>query len=594
MPVSPLLDTDGVLNVKVLCEGNELQERAQLIRVSVQAAINRVPSATLVFEDGDMPEQTMPLSDAEDFKPGAQITVQAGYGSTAETVFEGVVVRHGVKIGDGNRSQLIVECRDKALKMTVARRSQVFVDKTDSDAMTALIGEHGLEADVTATALTHKALVQHYCSDWDFLLTRAEANGLVVIADAGQVTVAPPAETPTAVLKVSWGVDLIEMEADIDARHQLASVQAKAWDPSQRALVEAEAADPATVAAQGNLDGETLAAVLGLSEYTLVSGAALVADELTGWAKAQQLKSALARLQGRAKFQGSALAKVGAVVELAGVGARFSGTVWVSGLEHRMEQGQWSTDIRFGAPVDWFAERSDIVAPAAAGRVPGIEGLHAGVVKKIHEDPDGQHRVQIDVPTAGLTAVWARLLQFHASNGFGAFFVPEVDDEVLVGWFANDPSHPVILGSLYSSGHAPPYTAEATNKIKALVTRCKATIEIDDADKVITIKTPAANQVVFSDKDKSITVTDQHGNKIEMAAGGITLDSPKDIAITAKGKITLDAVGEVSISSKADVKVAGMNIACSAQVGMTAKGNASAELSASGQTTVKGAMVMIN
>ena len=72
------------------------------------------------------------------------------------------------------------------------------------------------------------------------------------------------------------------------------------------------------------------------------------------------------------------------------------------------------------------------------------------------------------------------------------------------------------------------------------------------------------------------------------------LDSPKDISISAKGKITLDAVGQISISSKADVKTAGMNINNTAQVGFVAKGSASAELSASGQTTVKGAVVMIN
>jgi uncharacterized protein (DUF2345 family) len=99
---------------------------------------------------------------------------------------------------------------------------------------------------------------------------------------------------------------------------------------------------------------------------------------------------------------------------------------------------------------------------------------------------------------------------------------------------------------------------------------------------------------VFSDTDKSILIQDQNSNKIELGTGGITLDSPKDIKITAKGGITIDAVGAVSISSKADVKAAGLNINCEAQVGFVGKGTANAELSAAGQTVVKGAMVMIN
>jgi uncharacterized protein (DUF2345 family) len=77
-------------------------------------------------------------------------------------------------------------------------------------------------------------------------------------------------------------------------------------------------------------------------------------------------------------------------------------------------------------------------------------------------------------------------------------------------------------------------------------------------------------------------------------ADGIVLDSPKDISITATGKITIDATGEIGMSSKADVTVEGMNVNHNANVGFVAKGNASAELSASGQTTIKGAMVMIN
>jgi len=72
------------------------------------------------------------------------------------------------------------------------------------------------------------------------------------------------------------------------------------------------------------------------------------------------------------------------------------------------------------------------------------------------------------------------------------------------------------------------------------------------------------------------------------------LDSPSDISITAKGKITIDAIGAIDLSSKADVSVKGMNVNHEASVGFVAKGNATAELSASGQTTVKGAMVMIN
>jgi len=240
--------------------------------------------------------------------------------------------------------------------------------------------------------------------------------------------------------------------------------------------------------------------------------------------------------------------------------------------------------------------RPDVMAPPNGGLLPGVGGLQIGVVLKLDGDPEGQNRIQVSRPTwqAATEGAWARLMQFHASSGFGSFFVPEVGDEVVLGHFNDDPGHPVILGSLYSSSRKPPYALAAENDTKAVVTRCQHKIEFNEKDKIITVTTPASNQLVFSDKDKSILLKDQNGNSIKLDSGGITLDSPKDIKLSAKGGITLDAVNAIQATSKADVKLAGLNISAEAQVGATVKGSATAELSASGQTTVKGAMVMIN
>jgi uncharacterized protein involved in type VI secretion and phage assembly len=152
----------------------------------------------------------------------------------------------------------------------------------------------------------------------------------------------------------------------------------------------------------------------------------------------------------------------------------------------------------------------------------------------------------------------------------------------------------VILGSLYSAKHAPPYELTADNFTKAIVTKSKLKVEFDDDKKIISILTPGNNKIVLSDEDQSILVQDQTGNKVELSSSGIVLDSPKDIKISATGKISMQATGEISMTSQADIKASGLNIEHSANVGITAKGGASAELSAGGNTTVKGAMVMIN
>jgi uncharacterized protein involved in type VI secretion and phage assembly len=155
--------------------------------------------------------------------------------------------------------------------------------------------------------------------------------------------------------------------------------------------------------------------------------------------------------------------------------------------------------------------------------------------------------------------------------GFGAFVTPEIGDEVILGFFNNDPSCPVILGSLYSSKHVPPYELTAENNFKAIVTRSKLKLEFDEEKKIITLITPGKNKVVISDEGKSILLQDQNNNKVELSPTGILLDSPKDITINAKGKVAISAVQNIEIAAQMDVKTTGLNISSSANVSLSPK-----------------------
>jgi len=534
MAISPQQDAEGVVRVSVLSNGSRVDDTVQLVSVEVRHAANKISSARLVLLDGDMPNGSFPLSDTDTFQPGAVITLRAGYGESEATIFEGIVVRHEVKISGQNDSRLVIECRDKTVGMTVGRHSATFLGQTDGQIITRLLADHGFAADVAPTTLQHEAVVQHLCTDWDFMLARASVNGLLVTVHGGAVHVQQPQSTDSPTLGMTYGVDLIEFSA-------------RTAVPDHKQLRE---------------------------------------DDPT-------------RVQGHIKFQGSAKARVGGLIELKGVGARFNGKVWVAAVLHSLSDGDWFTEVEFGLPPQWPAECCDVslvasgVLPAGS---PGVAGLQIGVVAQLHGDPAGENRVRVTVPMPGgdNAGVWARLAHLQASNGFGTFFVPEVGDEVVLGYLGNEPSQPVILGSLYSSQRRPPCALEADNSTKAIVTRSHSKIEFNDDDKVITVSTPGGNRIVLGDKDRSIVLSDQHQNTVALTANGITLASLKDIVLNARGRITLDAVGAVAIAAKGDVTSTGLNVRCEAQLGFEGKGAASAELSASGQTVVKGAMVLIN
>lgn len=595
MTDSPQANTDGPLRITLACDGADKPE-LPVVSVTVRHAFNSISWARFVLIDGEMPKGQVPLSDSALFKPGAVIVVKAGYGDDEAALFTGVVVRHGFKISGNNYSRLEVECRHAACKMTLGRRSAHYVDQSDSVVISSLIKRAGLSAKVDGASVVHKELVQHHCTDWDFMLARADAMGLLVCCQDDALSVSAPAFSSPAALSVTWGVNLIDFAADIDARAQWTAVQANSWSPAQQGLLQGASADPGMGSAQGNLSGSDLAAVASPVVRALQSAAPQTKDVLDAWAQAAQLKATLARIRGHLTFQGNAKAAPGAVVNLQGVGERFSGDVYLSAVQHELADGNWFCRAEFGLPPDWHVERPDVPEPLNGGLVPGIHGLHIGVVTKLDEDPEGEQRVQVQLPYLQVETpgIWARLVQAHASSGFGSFFLPEVGDEVVLGFFNDDPAHPVILGSLYSSSRTPPYALAAPNNTKAIVTRCKHRIEFNEEDKIITIETPSKNRVVLDDKDKSVLIKDQNGNSIKLSSAGIALDSPKDIQLTAQGAIKLAAQTGMQLDCQADIQAKGLNISAQAQAGFTAKGAASAELSASGQTTVKGAMVLIN
>lgn len=595
MANSPLQGADGPVRLSITSDGTALADSISIISVDITKALNRVPLAVLTFSDGDMPAKDFPLSNQASLVPGAKLVVSAGYGDDEQQIFSGVVVKHSLAISGNNQAKLIVECRDPVFAATLARNNANYTDMTDSDIWQQLAGKYAVSCNATDTAESHAELVQYYSTDWDFMLLRAEVNGMLLCADDGKLNIAPPDTAAAAVLSITYGDDLLSFNACLDASQQFSSVKTVSWNPANQEIQSDEAAS-ATLTAQGNIAAGTLADVAAVKAFRLQSNAPLTDASLTSWAKAQQLKSALARIRGELRCQGSALLKPGVLITVNGVGERFNGDVFVSQVRHIIEDGDWISQVSFGMSAQWFAQNTDISAPLAGGMLPGVSGLQIGVVQQLADDPAGECRIQIKVPLleAETEGIWARLLSFYASSGFGQFCLPEVGDEVILGYLNNDPCYPVIIGSVYSSKKQPPYAAEAANNIKAFVSRTKLTLEYDEEKKKISIFTPAGNKAVLDDDSKTILLQDQHGNKVELSDSGILLDSPKDISLNAKGKISLQAVGNVELAAKADFKAGALNISQQANVSFTAKGSASAELSASGQTTVKGALVMIN
>lgn len=591
MANSPSIAKDRVLSCSVYCNGTKLKDNYALVSATVRLELNRIGKATLRFNAGNMDKQTFDESDVDLLKPGNSIRLNAGDTEKEDTLFEGIITGLRVIIGKDLRSYMVVECRDNAYPATQGRKNRIFEKKADSDIIKEVLSAYG-SIKVDATPYQHPTLVQYYCSDWDFALSRADANGLFVFASGSTIQVKKPEVSASPVLTVTYGSDLISFDLELSAGDQFTQYEAVSWSPKTQKAVKVSASAP-SLNKQGDLQPKNIATGDSL---LLQTDAPTDEKALKQWADSMALKAGLARYQGSCSFYGSANVIPGCIIELKGLGKRFNGNLFVGSVTHTIEDNEWITEAGAGVSPLNITDETDVVSSSASGFLPGLQGLHAAVVKKLDGDPLKEYRIQVELPwlNGKSQLLWARLSTMYGTNGMGSFFLPESGDEVMIGFMNQDPGHPVILGALYGEKHKPPYEYEAKNNTKAIVTREKMRIEFDEEKKIITVSTPGNNKVEINDDGKHIRLTDQHKNEISMNKDGITLSSSKDIVLKAKGAITMDAISKISGTAKSDVSLEGMNVKIQAKVGASVKGNATAELSASGQTTVKGAMVMIN
>ncbi|QHS56449.1 type VI secretion system tip protein VgrG [Mucilaginibacter sp. 14171R-50] len=593
------ITSGGLVSFSVTAGGAPVPDTVRILSVRVEKRVNRVASARIIILDGEADTGTFDVSSSATFVPGAVIAVQAGYDNAEQVIFQGIVTGQRIVINDLVGSTLEIECRDQAIKMTAGRKCLTFSQQADSDIITSIIGTYdGLSADVTSTSTQWPEQIQYYTTDWDFMLARAEANGLIVTTINNKVTVAQPDAGTSPVLTIAYGNNLLEFDADLNALTQLPGVNATSWDYKNQAVGTSSAQNQ--IPGPGNLSSSDLAGMVGINQYQLQTTAPLETTDLNGWCNAQVIKGEYAKIQGRVLYQGSALADIANYITLQGVGDRFTGNHFVSGITHDLSDGNWTTEASLGLSPAWFTEEPDVMAPPASGLLPGARGLLNGTVKQINDDPDNQYRILVNIPLFDQNGagIWARLSNFYSTSNAGAFFLPEVGDEVVLGFLNEDPRYPVILGSMYSSASLKPYNTlqpNQNNTLKSIVSKSGLYVQFDDENVVLTINTPDKNTMIFSDKDKQIIIQDENNNSIVMSADGITIKSEKNINIQADQKVSITGSQGITLTADGgDVEISGINIKETADSQYSAMGSETAQINSGMELTLKSAMIMIN
>lgn len=605
MPASPW---EIIKNMSLRCtvkiNGKEMKEEYGIESISISHQIGTISSAELAIS-GNYASDFSDLTVADDdvFTPGNPIEITGGYDDKGETLlFKGCIVSHSMQLSGEQPVSLKLSCKHNAVKMTLGKKTKTFENKTDSDIMTEILSENNVEGfSVKSTTTLNEKFTQIDATDWDIVLSRAEENSMIVCLDEQKLSVSSPDVTQAAVLRLASGDSIIDFSGELIAEHQPDTVKGYGFDDKQ-ALLTVTAKEP-SVNNQGDLQAKALAKQFGGLTQSYLLNTPTTTAALESFVNSRLLRIRLSAIRGSVSFVGSPLVKTGNIILLEGVGKRYNGSAYVSAVTHSINKGIWKTTAKFGLDIKPISKKADFSGQPANGQTPVVHGLRTARVVQLAKDPenaDSLYKVLVALPSAAdeSNMVWARMANYYATSGAGLEFLPEPGDEVAVGFVDANPNNPVILGALFSPKHvAPNPAADENNYIKRITTKSKLELSFDDENKVIKLVTPAANSITISEKEgkHTIEIKDKNNNLVNMSAEGIQITSDKDITIDAKGDLKLTAGGNITVSTgKGNVEVSGNNITNTAKQGFTAKGNATAEVSASGQTTIKGGMVMIN
>ncbi|HSB53031.1 MAG TPA: phage baseplate assembly protein V [Gemmatimonadales bacterium] len=198
-----------------------------------------------------------------------------------------------------------------------------------------------------------------------------------------------------------------------------------------------------------------------------------------------------------------------------------------------------------------------------------LPGVVVGTVSSV-DDPMTLGRVQVKIPAidSSDTAPWARVATPMAGSEMGIYFIPRVDDEVLIAFEHGSPQAPYVIGALWNANNPPPLPSPSA-EIRKIKTPAGIEVILSDRPTTVTISTPNKEKIEIADEgitietssakivvgasEASVKIT-AGSNKIELTSSGITVDASPNLTLKASGNIDIQGGATCSISA-ATVKI---------------------------------------
>lgn len=600
------------------------EQQAKVVNIVVEQNLYLPAALTVTLHDAGSGESAQDplhfgLADNTGFIPiGAEIEVAVGRNEQPVVVFQGEVTMQDLDISRNEAPVLAVRAYDRGHRLQRERKARTFKNVTDSDIASTLAGEAGLSAQTDATSVVYDLVRQNNQTNWEFLQQRAQRIGYEVFVENRTLHFRKPQTGTGAAGTQKMWESMLHLRIHQTSVAQVQQVTVRGWDAiGKKSLVgQASSASAAMATGGGHKTSAQLAQLFDSPAATLASLTTVSQAEATTIAQAalDDITGASVHVEG--EIMGDPALKPGIPINLENLGQRFTAKYYITSATHRFgSAGGYTTLFTVGG------RRSDTLLDLVAGTNGangnghsvghGLgDGVAIGVVTNNKDDKD-LGRVKVSFPWLADQdeSDWARIVTPSGGSSRGIYWLPEVNDEVVVGFEQGDVHRPFVIGALWNSSDAPPKknseVVGGDGKVNQRIMKSRSghTITLDDTDgsENITIVDKSGNHTITVDtKNNKITMVTQ--GDLEMTATGDIKMTGKNVKVTANQDCTIDATANYKVtanqnceltSSGGDAKLSGLNTTIQGQMAAKLTG-AQASVEGQAQTAIKGAIVNIN
>jgi uncharacterized protein involved in type VI secretion and phage assembly len=540
-----------------------------------------------------------------------EIAAKAREASRPTTVFKGEITAHEPEF-DQAAPSFQVRCYDRAHRLHRGRRRRSFLDQTDGDIAGTLAGEAGLTPQVGSTSVTYDYLFQNNLTNWEFLQERARRIGFDCFVD-DQTLHFEEAGRSQGQVDLEWGTNSLRtFRPRLSTCGQVKEVVVRGWDAKNKQEIIATATQGQGQPQIGESEsgGQTSeGAFQPDAQMTIVDRPVNSVDEATAFAQAvaDDLSGDYIRAEGEG--DGDPRLQAGTTANITAVGDRFSGEYLVTRAVHSYAAEERYT-TRFSVTGRRALSVGTLLTSEADVRDSRLPGVVVGLVTDLG-DPDEIGRVKVKFPWLEdhAESTWARIAAPMAGPERGFYWLPEVNDEVLVAFEHNDINFPYVIGALWNGQDKPPLPSSevigADGHVNQRVIRSRSghLVVLDDTDgdeKIIIRDKTESNEIVIDSASNSMSIKVEGDFTVE-ATGKITLKSTQDLTLESSANSKVKTRGNLEVEATGNSTLKGTQLTLEGTSKGTLKapmvsveGSAQTEIKGGAMTEIKGAVVKIN